>query len=84
MDDDKKVEVFLRCLRPQHKVFKMSTKTQKNILNFADLVSMLIIEEEEEHVFSLLFVSCRAELLGPKLRCKVILAFAFQIVGVYM
>ena len=46
VDDDDKVEVCLRGLGPQYKSFKTSIQTRENIPNFADLVSMLIIEEK--------------------------------------
>ena len=46
VDDDDKVEVCLRGLGPQYKAFKTSIQTRENITNFADLVSMLIIEEK--------------------------------------
>ena len=46
VDDDDKVEVCLRGLTPQYKAFKMSIQTRENIPNFAELVSMLIIEEK--------------------------------------
>ena len=46
VDDDDKVEVCLHGLGPQYKAFKTSIQTQENIPNFADLVSMLIIEEK--------------------------------------
>lgn len=38
--------VCLRGLGPQYKAFKTSIQTRENIPNFADLVSMLIIEEK--------------------------------------
>ena len=47
IDDDNKVEVCLRGLGQQYNLFKMSIQTWENISNFADLVSMLIIEENE-------------------------------------
>ena len=46
MDDDDKVEVCLQDLGPQYKAFKTSIQTRENIPNFADLLSMLIIEEK--------------------------------------
>ena len=46
VDDDDKVEVCLRGLGPQYKAFRTSIQTRENIPTFADLVSMLIIEEK--------------------------------------
>ena len=46
VDDDDKVEVCLRGLTPQYKSFKTSIQTRENIPTFAELVSMLIIEEK--------------------------------------
>src|SRR3569623_589670 len=46
VDDDDKVEVCLRGLGPAYKQFKTSIQTRENIPNFADLISMLIIEEK--------------------------------------
>ena len=46
MDDDDKIEVCLRGLGPQYKPFAMSIQTRENLPSFADLVSMLIVEEK--------------------------------------
>ena len=46
VDDDDKVEVCLRGLGPTYKQFKTSIRTRENIPCFADLVSMLIVEEK--------------------------------------
>ena len=45
VEDDKKVEVCLRGLGPQYKSFKTSILTRDNISTFADMVSMLVVEE---------------------------------------
>ena len=46
VDDDDKIEVCLRGLGPQYKSFAMSIQTRENMPSFADLVSMLIVEEK--------------------------------------
>ena len=46
VEDDDKVEVCLRGLGPSYKQFKTSIQTREKIPNFADLISMLIIEEK--------------------------------------
>ena len=46
VDDDYKVEVCLRGLGPQYKSFATYIQTRENMPSFADLVSMLIIEEK--------------------------------------
>ena len=46
MDDDDKIEVCLHGLGPQYKPFVMSIWTRENLPSFADLVSMLIMEEK--------------------------------------
>ena len=46
VDDDDKIEVCLRGLGPQYKPFATSIQTRENMPSFADLVSMLIIEEK--------------------------------------
>ena len=46
VDDDDKIEVCLRGLGPQYKSFATSIQTRENMPSFADLVSMLIIEEK--------------------------------------
>ena len=46
VDDDDKIEVCLRGLGPQYKSFATSIWTRENMPSFADLVSMLIIEEK--------------------------------------
>ena len=51
VDDDDKIEVCLRGLGSKYKSFATSIQTRKNMPSFADLVSMLIIEEKSlEHV----------------------------------
>ena len=45
VDGYDKVEVCVHGLGLQYKVFKISIETLENIPNFADLMSMLIIEE---------------------------------------
>ena len=51
VDDDDKVEVCLRGLGPQYRAFATSIRTRENIPDFADLVSMLIVEEKNCKVF---------------------------------
>ena len=46
MEDDDKVEVCLRGLKPACKSFKTSIQTQENIPNFLHFILMLIIEEK--------------------------------------
>ncbi|MCO5612416.1 hypothetical protein L7F22_066683 [Adiantum nelumboides] len=46
VEDDDKVEVCLRGLTPAYKQFKTSIQTKENILCFADLVPMLVVEEK--------------------------------------
>ena len=46
VDDDDKIEVCLRGLGPQYKSFATSIRTRENLPSFADLVSMLIMEEK--------------------------------------
>jgi hypothetical protein len=46
VEDDDKVEACLRGLGPQYKRFKTSILTRDNIPSFADLVSMLVVEEK--------------------------------------
>ena len=46
MDDDDKIEVCLRGLGPQYKPFVMSIQTRETLPSFANLVSMLIMEEK--------------------------------------
>ena len=45
VDDDDKVEVCLRGLTPAYKQFKTAIQTRENIPTFADLIPMLVIEE---------------------------------------
>ena len=46
IDDDDKIEVCLRGLGPQYKPFATYIITRKNLPSFADLASMLIMEEK--------------------------------------
>ena len=46
LDDDDKIEVCLHGLKTQYKPFAMSIQTRENLPSFADLVSMLIMEEK--------------------------------------
>ena len=48
VEDDDKVEIFLRGLGPKYKSFKTSILTRDNIPTFADLVSMLVVEERNQ------------------------------------
>ena len=48
VEDDDKVEVCLRGLGPQYKGFKTSILTRDSIPSFADLVSMLVVEERNQ------------------------------------
>ena len=45
LEDDGKVEIFLRRLGSQYKSFKTSILTRDSIPSFTDLVSMLVVEE---------------------------------------
>ena len=54
VDDDDKIEVCLCGLGPQYKLFATSIRTRENLPNFADLVSMLIMEEKSMGESSLL------------------------------
>ncbi|MCO5574500.1 hypothetical protein L7F22_028285 [Adiantum nelumboides] len=46
MEEDDKIKECLRGLTPVYKQFKTSIQTRENILYFADLVPMLVVEEK--------------------------------------
>ena len=46
VDDDDKVEACLRGFGNAYKQFKTSIRTWKNIPNFQELTSMLVVEEK--------------------------------------
>ena len=48
IEDDDKVEIYLRDLGPQYNSFKTSILTRDSIPSFLDLVSMLVVEKRNQ------------------------------------